>query len=187
MQDPALVHVIHRFCHRLHEPRRRFRFAGEFAELPIEARTVDQLHDDEKAPVDLAEREDPHDLRVVEHRGDLGLIRAPPQAILGRHGTGPEHLQGHESVLAEIAGLIDDPHIAAAQLLDQLEVAELADVHGTLRSPIVPKSASRVKLRDFDFGMRSETDTHVIERPGSSSARRPPSPPRPRGCQRSGE
>jgi hypothetical protein len=36
--------------------------------------------------------------------------------------------------------------------------ARVADEHGTLRSPIVPKPVPHVKLRDFDFGMRSGTD-----------------------------
>src|SRR5262245_15420295 len=153
---------MHRLRQSLHEPRGRFRVGGESAELPVEARAADQLHDDVGMLVLLTDREDRHDMRVAEPRGDPGLIHKPPPVIYGRPGTGLEHLEGDESVLAEVAGLVDDPRLAAAQFLDQIVVAEVAVVHRTLRSSIVLEPALRVKSRNLDFWLKMSRVAHRV-------------------------
>src|SRR5262249_40376794 len=52
--------------------------------------------------------------------------------------------------------------------------AGVADEHGSLRSPIVPKPALRVKRRDDDFGTRTGTDI----RPHTDRCRGPTRPSR---------
>jgi hypothetical protein len=86
----ALVTVPPRYLFR-GDPRQNFP-VGESAELPIEARTADQLPDEVETLMGLAERIDRHDirhgLRVVDPRGDPGLAQEPLQFVPGRPGTG---------------------------------------------------------------------------------------------------
>ena len=65
----------------------------------------------------------------------------PPQPLRGAGHLGGEHLQGHRPIEADLPRLIDDPHAAAAQLADQLVVAETAQA-----GPRLVVSVARVAL-----------------------------------------
>ena len=47
--------------------------------------------------------------------------------LLAGQLTGEDHLEGHDPVERHVSGLVDDPHAAAGDLLQQLVIAEEAD------------------------------------------------------------
>src|SRR5262249_41632680 len=102
----------------------------EVAEGPAEAV---ELPDDEGVPL-AGEAE--------------GLLQARPL------GPGPAGGGGGDP----LAAVLGPGGVLGVELLVGGGDACVADEHGALRSPIVPKPVPRVKLRDFDFGMRSGTD-----------------------------
>jgi NADPH-dependent ferric siderophore reductase len=71
--------------------------------------------------------EDGHDVRMVQPRGRLGLAQEELEGP-GMVAAQPlrQALQGDDAAEPGIAGLVDDAHPAAADLLEQL-VADLAD------------------------------------------------------------
>ena len=69
-------------------------------------------------------------------RDRLGLVLEPPQLVLRGQRGRPDHLERDRPVEADLAGLVDDPHAAAAQLADQLVVAEVADASARRQVPI---------------------------------------------------
>ena len=56
---------------------------------------------------------------------------------------GPDHLQGHRAIQAELPGLVDDPHAAFAQDPQQLVVAEVSDAR-----PLRQAGAGRAVIAD---------------------------------------
>ena len=78
-----------------------------------------------------ADREDRHDVGVVQLRGGLGLYLEPPQLMgVERRGEG-QHLQRHPAAERDLLGLEDDPHRAPAYHPADAEVAQ-AGVDGRL-------------------------------------------------------
>jgi hypothetical protein len=79
----------------------------------------------------LADRVDLHDVRVLQGRDGscLGLETRP----LLRSGVRPgqDHLQRHQAVQAQVAGLVDDAHRAAAQLAQHLVAVNRRQRPGT--------------------------------------------------------
>ena len=115
---------LHRVGHLGQQPGP---LAGRDAALcqpPGEGRAVDQPHAVEGMSAAFAHLEDRDDARMVEVRGGLGLAAKPRQ--VGRTGQVPpeEHLDRHGSSQAPLQGPVDDAHAAAADLLEQLVVAQ---------------------------------------------------------------
>ena len=86
----------------------------------------DVLHAQVRLPVDRADLVDGDDVRVLEPGGGLGLGAEPGAVGVGRQVRLADHLQRDDPVEALLPGLVDDAHAAAAEFLEQLEVAELA-------------------------------------------------------------
>ena len=63
-------------------------------------------------PADL---EDRHDVGVVEPGDRLGLVLEAADLVGRGEPRGPDHLQGHRAIQAELPGLVDDPHAPFAQ------------------------------------------------------------------------
>jgi hypothetical protein len=61
-----------------------------------------------------------HDVRVLQLGGRLGFPAQTRQVPRRHLGGGTEHLQGHQAVQADLAGLIDHAHAALAQLAQNL-------------------------------------------------------------------
>ncbi len=74
----------------------------------------------------LADLVDGDDVRVVEPGDGLGLVAEPADLVVGGQRGGPDHLQGDGAVQADLSGLVDDAHAAAAELGLDLVVAEIA-------------------------------------------------------------
>ena len=84
---------------------------------PQEVLAVEELHRDvEQALFVLAEVEDPHGVRVIEPRRGLGLsLEARGEGrVLGVLRV--HHLEGHDLVEGELAGLVDLTHRPAADV-----------------------------------------------------------------------
>jgi hypothetical protein len=127
VEDAALMRVVHRLGGLGHQPCRGARVGGVVGQPLLEARPADELHGEVAPPVVLADLEDRHDVRVVQQRDRLGLVLEPSQFVIAGQDVGPEHLEGDGPIEADLAGAVDDPHAAAAHLLDQLVVAEVTD------------------------------------------------------------
>ena len=87
----------------------------------------DVLHAEVRLPVDRADLVDGDDVRVLEPGGGLGLGAEPGAVGVGwpgaLRGSSSGRRRGRATLLP---GLVDDAHAAAAEFLEQLEVAELA-------------------------------------------------------------
>ncbi len=71
-----------------------------------------------------ADREDRHDIRVVQLGGGLGLDLKPAQLLGIERGREGEHLERHLAVERDLLGLEDDAHAAAANHAQDAEVAQ---------------------------------------------------------------
>ena len=136
VEDAALVGVVNSLGDRDHELRGVLRVGGVRRECPAQARTADQLHREITLAVVLSHLVDRHDVGMVEPGDRLGLVLEPPQLRLAGERARPDHLQRHEAIETDLAGLVDDAHGAAAQLPANLVVAEVANpgawIHGTI-------------------------------------------------------
>ena len=108
-----------------------------------EAAARDQLHGEVLLAVVLADLVDRHDAGVVEQGDGLGLVLEPAQLVVAGEHAGLDHLEGDGPVEADLPGLVDDAHAAAAQLLVDLVVAEVADAGGLGTDLPVPRCRRR--------------------------------------------
>ena len=130
----------------------------------------DQLHGEELLAVVLADLVDRDDARVIEQGDGLGLVLEPAQLVVAGEQPGLDHLQGDGAVEADLAGLVDDAHAAAAQLPADLVVAEVAD-------EIASRQAVAVVARRGGAGVGSvrrltdgASEVGRLERPVASDA-----------------
>ena len=100
-----------------------------------EVAALDELHAEVALAVVLADLVDRHDPGVVEQGDGLGLVLEPPQLGVVGQDAGLDHLERDGPVEADLPGLVDDAHAAAAELLLKLVVAEVADGGAALDSP----------------------------------------------------
>lgn len=91
---------------------------------------VDVFHGDEQVPVDFVDVVDLGDGRMGDGRGGPGLEEkaAPPLGI--RDEAGRDHLEGHQAVETGVAGPVDDPHAALAELGFDPVMLESCSDHG---------------------------------------------------------
>jgi hypothetical protein len=79
-------------------------------------------------PVMLADLVDGDDVRMIEVGRRLGLSVEALDFRFAGELAGQDHLEGDDSIEADLPGAIDDAHAAAGDLLEQLIVAEVADL-----------------------------------------------------------
>ncbi len=90
----------------------------------VEGVAVDELHGVVmRAPL-AADGEDRHDVGVVQLGGSLGLLPESLEVFRIEAGGEGEDLEGHATSERELGGLVDDAHSAAADLADDLEIAQ---------------------------------------------------------------
>ena len=92
-------------------------------ELVLERLAVHELHGDIGPVLVLADLVDGADVRVVQGRGGLGLDEETLFEVGRVHEVRRQELQGHRPLELEVLGLVDDPHAAVAELLDDLVLA----------------------------------------------------------------
>jgi hypothetical protein len=83
----------------------------------LEAAALDDGHRQVgPAPV-LPDLEDGDDMRVIELRGETGLLGEAAGGLLRVEMSRQDHPQGHRPPEAALAGPVDDPHASAGDLL----------------------------------------------------------------------
>jgi hypothetical protein len=70
-------------------------------------------------PLVLADFDDPNDARMIQIGRCLGFQLKPAEVLCVGQLAGQDHLDGHEPLQAELAGLVDYAHAALAQSLQQ--------------------------------------------------------------------
>ena len=97
---------------------------AQLADHRGEGPAVDELHGVEVDAALAADRVDGHDVGVVQLGGGLGLVLEALQ-VLGVQRRGErQHLQRDAPAQGQLHGLVDDAHAAAADLADDLEIAQ---------------------------------------------------------------
>ena len=124
VQDPALVGVVHGPDHGEHALDFRARIAPGMLR---QRGPLDELHRVVLLALVLAHLVDRHDVGVVEVRRRLGLGVEPLDVTARGEAAGEDHLERDEPVERHLPRLVDDPHPAPGDLLQQLVVAEVAD------------------------------------------------------------
>ena len=102
-----------------------------------QAAALDELHRVVVHALVAAHGEDRHDVGMVQGRRDLGLDLEPGELLGVGSGGHRQHLQGDPPAQRHLVGLVDDAHSAAADLADQLKLAQDAR-----RSGQAPRSDS---------------------------------------------
>ena len=130
MHDPLAVRRVQRIGDLNREIEQRFdrkRLAGD----PIPQRPpLHQLHGDEGLPLVLVDVVDGADAGVVEGGGRVGLPLEAFERLRVAGEVRGQELEGDETTELRILGLVDDPHAAAAQLLDDTVVGDALADHG---------------------------------------------------------
>ena len=68
----------------------------------------------------------------------------PPQLVFRSQCGRPDHLERDRAIEADLAGLVNDPHAAAADLADQLVIAEVANARAGCWRPIAVDFTDRL-------------------------------------------
>ena len=90
---------------------------------------LEELHRHVEEAVLLPEVVHGDDVRVVEERRRLRLALEALQGLVAGGDPGAERLQGHEAVEDRVPGLVDLAHRAAAELADDLVLADPLALH----------------------------------------------------------
>ena len=117
VHDAAAVRVRQRpgdLAHHAHRVGRRQR--APCAQPLAERLPLDVAHDEEDEPARLADAVDGDDVRVREAGGGARFAHEAFARLGGPRQVGGEHLDGHVAVELDVAGEVDDPHPAAAEL-----------------------------------------------------------------------
>ena len=92
--------------------------------LMLQRRPVEELHDEERAAVLLADIVDGADVGVVQRRCGARLAAESGQGLGIFREVRRQELQRDEALQPRILGFVHDAHSAAAQLLDDAVVRE---------------------------------------------------------------
>jgi len=100
------------------EGQNRIAFHRAIPDVMLERHAVQELHDDERTPIVLADFVDRADVRVVQCRGSLGLaLEAAERLRVLRHVVGKE-LERDKATKFGVLCFVNNTHPAAAELLD---------------------------------------------------------------------
>ena len=151
VQDAALVSVMDGAGHGRHQPRGGTRVVGVALDLGGQVAAVDEFHAEVVVAVVLADLVDRHDMRMIEVRGRFGLAGGSARRSPGvANRPAPTILTRQHAVQAHLPGLVDDPHSALREDLDQLVIAEIADTRRVEISDRVCASASMRPIRETE-------------------------------------
>jgi hypothetical protein len=122
VQDAALVRVVDRPGHQGEQPGAGAGVGLEVGQPAGQAAALQQRHAEVEVVPVPADLVDGHDVRVVQGGDRLRLLAEALDVRLGVPVGEPEHLQRHEPVRALLPGLVDHPHPALGDLLQQLVI-----------------------------------------------------------------
>jgi hypothetical protein len=120
VQNAALVRVMHRPRHRLGQLGRQAGRLGSAGEFLGKAAAFHQLRGKVRPagqPVDVVDFDD---MGVLQPGDRLGLLEEALQVLAVGQVAGPDHLQGHQALEAQLSGPVHHAHAAAAQLAQDL-------------------------------------------------------------------
>lgn len=165
MDDAVAVRIRERVGQIGEQRPRRVRFDPPLqAQSRRERLAGDVAHDEVHETVDLAKREERHDVRMIEARR---RSRFAPEAFaeVRRSGVlGREHLDGHVAIERELVRQIDRAHAAASeQPFDAVLEADCA-FEG------VPQRIGRGVLRRLDARATLEAEAGFIGEGGAALA-----------------
>ncbi len=126
MHDPVVVGVLDRLAHLGHQFRRLAGLEGKPHCAVCQTLAVDETHRVEMLAGKLVHFVDRHDPRMIQPRGRFGFGIEAFDVVRRGELAGQDHLQGHDPVQLDLPRLVDHPHPAAGEFLDQLIVAERA-------------------------------------------------------------
>ena len=113
---------------------------------------------------------DGDDVRVLQRGRGHGLGAEPLHRLRRRMRPEQEHLERDDAVQALLAGLVDHAHAAVRNLLQQLVVAEIAELRGARRC----SESDWTILRDLRSGSRrlnGFAKAQAVEAPGAKPFR----------------
>src|SRR5262249_52965655 len=118
VNDPAHVRVRDRVRDLDHDVEELL--AGELGPLLREGLPVDEVHREVEVPVDFTYVINGDDVRMLELGRRLGLAEEALLLPLAREVPREEDLQGDDPVQVALPRLVDGPHAAAGDLLQDL-------------------------------------------------------------------
>ena len=127
MDDALTVRLGDAARQRFDQLGRPPRRPGRAVEPPVQAAAVDELQLEERQAVGLADVVDLHDVGVLQAGDGLRLGQEAGGGLGAGMGAGQDHLQGAGAVQADLPGLVDDAHAAAAQLAQDLVAGDGGD------------------------------------------------------------
>ncbi len=84
----------------------------------LQSHAIQELHDDERLTIFLANFMDRADIRMVQSRGRLRLPLEPGQRLRIFGQVSRQELQSDEAMQGKVLGLVHYTHAAAAELFD---------------------------------------------------------------------
>ena len=124
--------------------RRDAAHGPQLVDRGLQRLAVDVLHRVVVDAVLLADGEDRHDVRMVQLGGRLGFVAEAGDLPLVEHRGERQDLERHAAVERNLLGLVDDAHAAAADLADDLVVADL--LGGGLARPLPLERSHRPQV-----------------------------------------
>src|SRR5262249_30273054 len=100
------------------------------AAITVEAAAVDELQGEERIAVFLADLVDLHDVRMPKARDGLRLQAKAGDLLGSGMRARQDHLQRDGPFELAVDGLVDDPHAAASEFLDDLVLADQSRAGG---------------------------------------------------------
>ena len=124
VDDPGGVRRLQRVGDLDRERQQQIDLERAPGDAMLQRRPVEELHDEERAAVVLADIVDGADVGVVQRRCGARLAAESLQGLGIVGEVGRQELQRDEALQPRILGFVDDAHAAAAQLLDDAVVRE---------------------------------------------------------------
>ncbi len=125
MHDAVLVRVLQRLADRRHDGQRLLRReAARLHRLP-QIHAIHELHEQVVKPARLPEIVDRDDVRMIERRERLGLVRETFGKLRIGHPLRREQLQRDQAAQRLLPRLIDHAHPAAPEKLDDFELRKM--------------------------------------------------------------
>ena len=117
--------------------------SGSIGDEVLEGLPFEQLHDQIRLPLVLADVMNRADVGMVERRGRLGLASKPLQRLRIVGELFRQELQRHRSPQPGVFGLVDDTHAAATELRHDLVVRNRRTDHLVTMDEVYRTGAGR--------------------------------------------
>ena len=157
-----------------------------FASQLLQGRSLDQLHHVEVQSLFAADREDRHDVGMVQLGGGQSLVFEAHQLPFVEHRGERQHLERDATLERDLLGFVDDAHPAATQFALDRKVAQ-ATGHRRIRRGV----AARLGLvQQFDPGQilrQLDRVARVLSQEGVAARRLAPFQRRQIGFQNVGQ